>query len=131
MTKIYIDENLSPYIARGLDILEGPTRQGFEVISIADAFGRGAKDEEWIPIVGSQNGIVITQDYNIHRNKAQRVLFEKHGVGMFFFRPPKGYTYWEYVEQIVKRWQDIKKKSQNARPFAFKCQPTDREFKGM
>ncbi len=133
MTKVYIDENLSPYIAEGLNILEVPTGDGFEVLSIGKTFGRGAQDEEWIPKVGAEQGIVITQDYNIQRIKRQRELFEKHGVGIFFFNPPSksGYSYWEQVEQIVKRWRDIKKKSRNKRPFAFRCTPKSQEFEGM
>lgn len=133
MTKIYIDENLSPHIAHGLNVLEAAAGEGFEVLSIVDVFGSGAKDEDWIPIVGAENGIVITQDYNIQRTRRQRELFERHNVGIFFFNPPSksGYTYWEMVEQIVKRWRDIKKKSRNKRPFAFRCQSRSQEFEGM
>lgn len=125
MTKIYIDENLSPYIAKGLDILEKPLQEGFEVLSIKDIFGTGAKDEDWIPKVGQEGCIVITQDINIQRLRHQRLLYEEHGVGVFFLAPPSksGYRYWEMVEQIIKRWSDIKKKCRSDRPFAFRCSP--------
>jgi hypothetical protein len=53
MTKIYIDENLSPHIAEGLNILEAPTGDEFEVLSIGKTFGRGVQDEDWIPKVGA------------------------------------------------------------------------------
>lgn len=123
MINIYIDENLSPYLAKGLDTLESPLQEGFKVLSIKDVFGTGAKDEEWIPKVGKENGVVITQDVNIQRLRHQRLLYEEHGVGVFFLSPPSknGYTYWEMVEQIIKRWKDIKKKCKNERPFAFRC----------
>ena len=65
--KIYIDENISPYLANGLDILDRPFKNGIEVLSIKDVFGEGAQDEDWIPKVGAEKGIVITQDYNIQR----------------------------------------------------------------
>lgn len=32
---------------------------------IKDVFGQGGQDEDWIPKVGSENGIVITQDFRI------------------------------------------------------------------
>ena len=133
MIKVYIDENLSPYIAEGLNILDAPTGDGFEVLSIGKTFGRGVQDEDWIPKVGAEQGVVITMDYNIHRIKRQRELYEKHGVGIFFFNPPSksGYNYWEQVEQIVKRWRDIKKKCRNKRPFAFRCTSKSQEFEGM
>jgi hypothetical protein len=54
MTKIYIDENISPHIAAGLAILERPNGDQFEVHSIESAFGRGAKDEEWLPKIGHE-----------------------------------------------------------------------------
>ncbi|TAE29995.1 MAG: hypothetical protein EAZ91_11130 [Cytophagales bacterium] len=133
MTKIYIDENLSPYIAEDLDILERPMGDGFEILSIGKTFGRGAQDEDWIPEVGAQEAVVVTQDINIHRTRRQRELFEKHGVGIFFISPPSktGYTYWEQVEQLVRRWRDIKKKCRTKRPFAYKCTPKSSEFERM
>lgn len=132
-TRVYIDENLSPHIAEGLNVLESPTGDGFEVLSIGKTFGRGVQDEKWIPIVGAEQGVVITMDYNIHRIKRQRELYEQHGVGIFFFNPPSksGYTYWEQVEQIVKRWRDIKRKCRHKRPFAFRCTSKSNEFEGM
>ncbi len=133
MTKIYIDENLSPYIAEDLAILERPMGDGFEILSIGKTFGRGAQDEDWIPEVGAQEAVVVTQDINIHRTRRQRELFEKHGVGIFFISPPSktGYTYWEQVEQLVRRWRDIKKKCRTKRSFAYKCTPKSSEFERM
>ena len=133
MTRIYIDENLAPQIAEALNVLEAHANEGFEVLSIGKTFGRGVQDEDWIPKVGAEEAVIITQDINIHRTRRQRELFEKHGVGIFFLTPPSktGYTYWEQVEQIIKRWRDIKKKCRNKRPFAFRCTSKSQEFEGM
>lgn len=66
---IYIDENMSPYLAKGLQILQAPEniklKQSINVESIIDKFGRGAKDEDWIPQAGQTAAYIITQDYNI------------------------------------------------------------------
>lgn len=97
MMKIYIDENLSPHIAKGLDILEKPLGEGFEVLSISEIFGRGAKDEDWLPQIGRENGVVITQDLNIQRSKQQRELYKKHNVGVFFRPLPK-------MVSVIGRW---------------------------
>ena len=132
--KIFIDENLSPFLARGIHILEKNLDDGFEVLSIKDVFGKkdefgkndgkGVKDEEWIPQVGKMNGVVITQDKNIHRKKLQKDLFQKHGIGMFFISPPKnGYTYWQIVEILIKEWKDIKEKCSTKKPFSFIHRP--------
>lgn len=48
---IYVDENMSPYLAKGFDILQQPLnlkiRDTIQVRSIKDAFGPGAPDEDW------------------------------------------------------------------------------------
>jgi len=76
--RIYVNENMSPYLARGFDILQKPEnlklREPIEVRSIKNEFGEGALDEDWIPLVGTQNSCIITQDYNIKRISHQRKL---------------------------------------------------------
>lgn len=126
--KVFIDENLPPQIARGLNKLQQPqnARDGMsiEVYSIKDFFGEGAKDEDWIPLVGKANGVVITQDYRIQGLKHQRELYKEHGVGIFFFSPPSnaGFPYWEMVKQTINRWERIKSIiRKNKPPFAFRC----------
>lgn len=110
----FIDENLPPQIARGLNILQHPqnAKDGMNIIvhSVKEYFTEGAKDEDWIPEVGKLKGIVITQDYRIQTLKHQRELYRQHGVGILFFSPPSktGFAYWEMVKQIIKRWEEIK-----------------------
>jgi len=121
---IYIDENLPPQLAKGINILEQPNGDGIKVLSIKETFGEGSLDEDWIPKIGKLRGIVITQDFNIHRTRSQNELYMKNNLGIFFFKPPsrKGFTYWEMVEHIIKRWTEIKKLSKKTRrPFAFRC----------
>ncbi|MFW6046851.1 MAG: hypothetical protein ACOCP4_03565 [Candidatus Woesearchaeota archaeon] len=124
---IYIDENMSPILARGFNLLQSPLNKrnklDIEVRSIKDEFREGVPDEEWIPDAGKQQACIITQDYNIKRMKHQKALCEKYNLGMFYFRPPskKGFTYWDMVTLIVKHWQKIAKKaSKEKKPFAYK-----------
>lgn len=128
MTNIYIDENFSHHLAQGFDIfqqhLNGKERTKFQILSIKTVFGQGVKDEDWIPKVGAQNGIVITQDLRIQTTRHQNELYKKHGLGVFFFKSPNnGYSFWEMVEQLVKKLPDIKKKSLENRPFAYRVMP--------
>lgn len=126
--KIYIDENLPPQLAQGLNILaqqqNKKNKVDLEVLSIQECFGRGASDEEWIPKVGSEHGIVITQDFRIQTQKHQKELYQKHGVGIFFFTSPSktGYSYWEMVKQLINRWEEVTQiVTKNKTPFAYKC----------
>ncbi len=131
MTNIYIDENFSEWLAIGLDYLERPNNDNIKVYSIKKEFGEGAADEDWLPAIGREKGILLTQDLNIYRTRNLRELYNDHGVGVFFFKPPSkgGYSYWEMVFQIIKRWNDIKKKiRKNKLPFAFRCTSRKNEF---
>jgi len=126
--KVYIDENLPRQLAEGLNKLQDPQNHRenweIEVLSIKDVFGQGKQDEDWIPVVGKENGIVITQDFRIQTQKHQKELYIQNGVGILFFNPPSktGFTYWEMVKQLVNRWDEIKKIiKKNKAPFAYRC----------
>ncbi|WP_291098553.1 MULTISPECIES: hypothetical protein [unclassified Flavobacterium] len=128
MTNIYIDENFSHYLANGLDVfqqhLNSKEKLQIQVLSIKEVFGKGVKDEVWIPLVGKEKGIVITQDLRIQTTRHQNELYKKHGLGVFFFKPPStGFSFWEMVEHLIKRWPEIKKKATDDRPFAFRITP--------
>lgn len=128
MTKIYIDENFSYHLATGFDIFQQhlnlKAKIQIKVLTIKGAFGKGAKDEDWIPLVGKEKGIVITQDLRIQTTRHQNELYKQHGLGVFFFKSPSdGYSFWEMVEQLVKRWPEIKKKAGDNRPFAYRITP--------
>lgn len=126
--KIYIDENLPPQLAKGLHELQlGQNKRDdleIQVLSIKESFGQGEQDEVWIPKVGAEKGIVITQDFRIQTQKHQKELYIESGVGIFFFNPPSkcGFQYWEMVKLVISRWEDIKhiiKKEET--PFAYRC----------
>ena len=124
--RFFIDENMPPQLAEGLSILERPNDEGNEIFSIQKEYGRGIQDEQWIPIVGEMNGIVITQDYNLQRTQQQYELLRKYKMGIFYLRPPgkTGYKYWEMVEKIISNWIQIKDLAKRTRfPFAFRLMP--------
>lgn len=126
--KIYIDENLAPQLAKGLNELQQPQNKhdnlDIQVLSIKATFGTGAKDEDWIPKVGAEKGVVITQDFRIQTLRHQNELYKKCGVGFLFFSPPSktGFAYWEMVKLLINRWEDIKLiVRKNEPPFAYRC----------
>jgi hypothetical protein len=125
MINIYVDENFSHYLAAGFDVfqqhLNSKEKVQIQILSIKKVFGAGAKDEVWIPLVGKENGIVITQNLKIQTTRHQNELYKSHGLGVFFFKPPSsGYSFWEMVEKLVKCLPEIKKKAEDRRPFAYR-----------
>jgi gamma-glutamyltranspeptidase len=133
---IYIDENLPPHLARGFNILQKPENlklnQNIEVISIADEFGRGCADEEWIKLAGQKDSCIITQDYKIRRIRHQKALCDKYNLGMIYLRPPSknGFTYWQMIGILHKNWAEICKiVLSQKRPFAYEI--TSRTIKRL
>jgi hypothetical protein len=134
LLKIYIDENMAPQIARALNVvqehLNSEEKKAIEVISLKDAFHEGIKDEEWIPIIGKQNGIVITQDRRIWHSRHQRELYMQYGVGIIFLKSPKtGMTFWQMFKHLIEWWDDIKQIARkNKPPFSFRQPGSNKKF---
>ena len=120
--RIYFDENFSHRIASGMgEFQKARPSENVSVIWCPDEFERGADDEEWIPQVASKHGVVLTQDLNIHRTRAQWDLCQQNKIGVFFFKPPRaGCYHWVIVREVVNRWEEIKRiASEQKRPFGF------------
>ena len=109
MIKVLIDENLSKYFAEGLDKLQYPLGNNIEITSIEKEFGKGIKDEDWIPDWGNRSGVFISQDLRIYSTKLQAALLTKHNIGAFFLKLPKGYRYWDKTQVIITHWIEIVK----------------------
>ncbi|MDZ7767201.1 MAG: hypothetical protein U5K00_22775 [Melioribacteraceae bacterium] len=99
-----MDENITPNIAQALAILQNPrVNEQIEVFTIRDEFGKGTPDEEWIPKVAAEDGIVITQDQTFTESASKERLYKQYGLGVVFFKPPKkGYQYWDLVEFYIR-----------------------------
>lgn len=120
--RIYFDENFSPSLIEGLKrIQDGRRSDDIDVCSVADEFGRGTPDEIWIPGVASRHGMVVTQDININRTRAQWDLCRTNKIGVLFVKPPKrGWSYWQIVQLIIRFWPQISNLARStSRPFGF------------
>ena len=107
MIRVLIDENLSEYLAEGLNQLQKPLGNSLVITSIAKEFGKGIKDEDWIPQWGRSSGIFITQDLKIVTTRQQAALLEQFNIGAFFLKVPSGYRYWDRVELLIKHWPAV------------------------
>lgn len=132
--KIYFDENFSPRLVEGLKAFQaGVPKEGIEVHSIAEAFGKGTPDEVWIPKVAQQHGVVVTQDLNIHRKRHQWQLCQHYKIAIVFVQPPKkGWSYWFIIQLIVKLWKEITELTiREKRPFAAEIKATTGRLKPL
>ncbi len=124
--KVYIDENLAPQFAKAFNAIQDHLNIGekkpIKVLSIKEEFGEGCLDEEWIPKVGDENGIVITNDRRIQSNRHQKELYQNCGVGIIFLHNPKsGMSFWNTFKHLVRWWDDVKSVCRrNKTPFAYR-----------
>lgn len=130
MIEIYLDENLSEYVADALNSLNKGYFKEIYVHSTKTKFGKGAPDETIIPSIGKSKGILITKDLNIHRTRLQYNLCQQFNIGAFFIKLPKGMDkHWEIVKLLISAWEEIIDKINSERkPFAYEI-PLRGKFK--
>jgi hypothetical protein len=121
VTEIYIDENLSEYVADALNSLNKGYFKDVIVYSTKIKFGKGQKDEIIIPSIGNSNGILITKDLNIHKTRLQYQLCKEYEIGIFFIKMQKGMDkHWEIVKLLINSWEEILDKiGKDKRPFGY------------
>lgn len=122
--KIIFDENFSKYLAAGIGELQKGVDDGIEVVHSVQFFGKGIKDDMWIPEVAKMHGIVITQDINIARTSSLWKLCTDYKLGIFFVKPPRSYKYWDIVKLVIKKWAEMKDKAAvSHRPYGYMVTP--------
>jgi len=122
MTSIYLDENLSEYVAEALNFLNRGHFRDVEVYSTKSKFQKGIPDTELIPAIGEANGILITRDVNIKKTRLLFNLCEDYKLGIFFLTMPKNQdNHWALVKTLIINWEDIISKSYSEKkPFAYR-----------
>lgn len=130
MTEIYLDENLSEYVADALNSLNKGYFKDIYVHSTKTKFGKGEVDEIIIPSIGKTGGILITRDLNIQRTRLQSQLCQQFNLGAFFIKLPKGMNkHWEIVKLLISSWEEIiEKLNSEKRPFSYEV-PLRGKFK--
>lgn len=132
--RLYFDENFSPSLIEGIRIIQdGRKSDDITVCSVEEEFSRGAKDEDWIPGIAAKHGVVLTQDTNLHRTRAQAQLCRASKIGVFFFKPPKkGWSYWQIVQLVIRWWPEICARSKETKkPFGFVIEHDGRKMKEL
>jgi PIN like domain len=121
MTEIYLDENLSEYVADALNSLNKGYFNNVIVYSTKIKFGKGEADEKIIPAIGKSKGILITKDINIHKTRLQYDLCQVYKLGVFFVKMQKGMDkHWEIVKLLVNSWEEMLEKiAKEKLPFGY------------
>lgn len=81
--KLFVDNNLSPRVARALDVLFED-----EAIHLRDRFDPAISDVDWIAELGRERSwCVLSGDYRISRNRAEQLAWRSTDLIGFFMQP--------------------------------------------
>lgn len=79
--KFFFDNCVSGNLVRALRCLDGR----FEMVHLREKFDQDARDEEWLPALGSEGGwIVVSGDPRISRGQAEKAAWIESGLTVFF-----------------------------------------------
>lgn len=106
--KVFLDNNLSPYLARGLNALLEP--EDDEIVHLSEKFARGVDDRTWIEALGAEGGwVVISADRRIYRNPLEREAWRRARLVVFFLgRPWAKATNIETAWRLLRWWPRIR-----------------------
>lgn len=126
--KVFVDNNLPPSLARGLDALFGEDHQ---VVCHRDKYGRThIEDEEWIPALGAEGDwVVLSGDMNIARKRPSRELFLRSQLVGFFPRAAvMELPIAKKASRILYVWDRMERISNDVRPGLFELQQRGDRF---
>lgn len=120
--RFFIDNNLSPSLARGMKAF------GEAVDHLQEHFPKDTADTEWLEYIGNNDFFLVTRDNAIRKNPAELQSLKRHGVGAFFLGG-KSRTRCELIQQLVRNWPRIKEyATRQKKPFAFRVPPSGTKF---
>jgi hypothetical protein len=129
--KLFVDNNLPPVLARGLDALFSGEHQ---VTCHKDKFGLAKiKDEEWILALGAEGDwVVLSGDLNIPRKRPTRELFLRSGlVGFFPRRAVMELALPRKASRILYVWEQMDQLARKVRPGVFELQQRGEKFSSL
>ena len=123
--RFFIDNNLSPQIARGMKEF------GEDAVHLNEYFAPDTEDPVWLARIGSEGWVLITKDERVRYRPAELTAFKEHKVGAFFLGgKQKGRC--EIIRQVVRNWPRMKEfAAKTRRPFAIRIPPSGAKFKQL
>lgn len=128
---MFFDNNLSPYLARGLSEILTP--EGVSVVHLRDMFDPSISDVQWIESLSEEGDwVVISGDMRITKNKLEKAAWKRAGLTGFFLA--KAWMHQDPIEQawrLLKHWPTIQKQVNLVQPGASFTLPLQGKLKQL
>ena len=104
--RFFFDNNLSPKLVRGLNMLVEPEHQ---VIHLKERFAANTPDETWMhALAGESDWVIVSGDLQIRRNPHEIKAWQEAGHTTFFLK--KGWlnmNFWEQAWKFAKVFPEL------------------------
>lgn len=107
--KYLLDNNLSPYLARGIQelILGGPHHSD-QVKHLRDKFPQNTPDHIWINELSREGGWSIISQDGFRKNDVEKQALRQSGLVVFVLAKQwAGVKYWDKAQNLVRWWPYI------------------------
>lgn len=117
--KFCFDNNLSPHLAHGIDVLCRGEDRALTVIHLTDRFAPDSPDTEWIPALAHEGSWIIISQDGFKKSKAERELMRSRGVSVYVLDPQwSSKPHWVKAQRLVEWWPAILKHAPTTSNFA-------------
>ena len=107
-----VDENLLR-LGKGILAIRRDTAR-FGEDPVADLVPEGIEDPDWIPVIGDNGWILITNDRRLRTRPVEAPLAVKHRLKVVHLHGKIGHaTAWEQLTRLTARWAAIEKHAQS------------------
>lgn len=106
--KFFLDNNLSPALAAGLDALCRGSGTGNQVHHLKSKFPQTTADHVWINALASEGGWAIISQDGIRKNDLEREALRACGLPIFVLsRQWSRQPYWDKAHNLIRWWPSI------------------------
>lgn len=79
----------------------------------------GAKDTDWVPEVAARGWLIVTRDFNIRKNLAERRAVLNHGAKMVALSGEDARFTWPKLELFMRNWRRVEEIASEPGPFIY------------
>ena len=113
---LFFDRDIGISLPRALGVLKLPTR----VEHHQDHFPIDARDDDWMPRVGSMGWTLIGHDSRHHWEESELLAIRQHEIGCFYLWGAEALR-WEKMRCFLRAYENILEAAANTpRPFIYR-----------